>query len=306
MARLPDTTGLADEVVMPRTHRTAYDQAIRGAGARVVDVGTNDRHLGTGAADVEPWELAAAIGEDTAAVGYVQKEYTTPDLATVADVAHEAGVPVVVDAAAELPPVENLSRFLEAGADLVAFSGGKAVRGPQTTGFLVGRADLVASAAAQHLDSHAAAGAWDPPGAFGLDRYDGVPRQGVGRPMKVGKEELVGAIRALELFLAEDHDARRAAWRDRAAEVAAALDQLPGLAASVSEGPESVSPWTDVTVDPAAAGVTALELVRSLRAERPRVFVGADDAADGRFTVNPMCLTDEEAAYVVERIEATL
>jgi L-seryl-tRNA(Ser) seleniumtransferase len=148
MSRLPDTEGLADEVIMPRTHRTGYDHALRTAGAEIADIGTNDRHLGTGSRNVELWEYEDAISEDTAAIAHVYKEYVDPPLAEVCDLAHEHDLPVVVDAAAELPPVENLSWFTEQGADLVTFSGGKAIRGPQTTGVLAGREDLVESVAA--------------------------------------------------------------------------------------------------------------------------------------------------------------
>ena len=110
MARLPETDGVADEIVMPRTHRTGYDHALRAAGATIVDIGTNDRTLGTGATDVEPWEFDAAIGDDTAGVAVMQKEYTTPALERVVEVAHRNDVPVIVDAAAELPPKRNLER----------------------------------------------------------------------------------------------------------------------------------------------------------------------------------------------------
>ncbi|MFB6074680.1 MAG: aminotransferase class V-fold PLP-dependent enzyme [Haloarculaceae archaeon] len=305
MDRLPDTAGLADEVVMARTHRTGYDHAIRAAGARIVDVGTNDRHLGTGARNVEPWEVADAIGEDTAAVAYVQKEYTEPPLETVVEIAHERDVPVLVDAAAELPPSTNLERFVDAGADLVAFSGGKAIRGPQSTGVLAGRGDLIRSVAAQHLDMHAAEDAWEPP----LDLVDpddlgGVPRQGLGRGFKVGKEELVGIIRALELFLEEDQDAVRAEWRDRAEAVAAGLADLP-VAVDLIDDPTSPAPWLAVTLEEGAP-LSATNLAARLRRERPRVYVGADDADDGELAINPTCLSDAEADYLVERFAAHL
>ncbi|MFB6206459.1 MAG: aminotransferase class V-fold PLP-dependent enzyme [Haloglomus sp.] len=307
MSRLPDTTGVADEVVMPRTHRTGYDHAIRAAGATVVDVGTNDRSLGTGSRNVEPWMYADAIGEETAAVAHVYKAHEGPALAEVCEVAHERDVPVVVDAAAELPPVENLSWFTEQGADLVAFSGGKAIRGPQTTGILAGRADLVASVAAQHLDTHAAGEVWDPPERL-LDRsrFDGVPAQGIGRPLKVGKEELVGLLVALESFVEEDHDATRDEWRARAEGVAESLDDVEGLSTTIADGAKNAAPTVTVAVDESSASVSAVDLVGALRQEDPRVFVGADALAESQFTVNPMCLTDAEAEYVVERVRATL
>lgn len=307
MSRLPETGELADEVVMARTHRTGYDRAFRNAGATIVDVGTNDVRLGTGSRDVEPWELRDAIGEDTAAVGYVAKPDLAPALADVVAIAHEEGVPVIVDAAAELPPTTNLERFVDAGADLVAFSGGKAIRGPQTTGILAGREEYVRSAALQHLDLHAAEAVWDPPASLvDAAALDGVPRQGVGRPAKVGKEELVGLLRALELFVAEDHDARRQEWLARAERTRDALDDHPALSATLRDDPKTaVVPDVVVQVDEAELGRATAELVLALRREDPRVFVGADHLADARFTVNPMCLSDDEAAYLTERVLAT-
>jgi L-seryl-tRNA(Ser) seleniumtransferase len=305
MSRLPDTGGVDDEVVMPRTHRTGYDHAIRTAGATVVDIGTSDRYLGTGSRNVEPWMYADAIGEDTAAVAHVYKAYEGPPLAEVCEIAHEHDLPVIVDAAAELPPVENLSWFTEQGADMVAFSGGKAIRGPQTTGILAGRADLIESVAAQHLDMHAAGEVWDPPERL-LDRsaFDGVPAQGIGRPLKVGKEELVGLLAALDAFLDEDHEATRRAWRARTERVADALGEVAGLSTSIADGAKNAAPTVEVAVDGAVTGLSTVDLVAALRREDPRVFVGADAVEDARFTVNPMCLTDEEADYVIERVRA--
>lgn len=307
MSRLPDTEGLPDEIVMARTHRTGYDHALRASGATIVDVGTNDRHLGTGSRNVEPWEFADAITEDTAAVGYVEKAYTEPDLEVVCEIAHDHDVPVVVDAAAELPPVANLERFVDAGADLVAFSGGKAIRGPQTTGILAGRKDLVRSVAAQHLDMHAAEEVWEPPRSLlDVEELGGVPRQGIGRPMKVGKEELAGLIRALEAFQEEDHESLAAEWAARSEDVAAAIADAPGVTTAITAAEKvSVAPEVSVSVDPNAARLSAAELVGALRREEPRIFVGADSLPAG-LTVNPMCLTEEETEYVIERLQAYL
>jgi L-seryl-tRNA(Ser) seleniumtransferase len=303
MERLPDTEGVANEVVMPRTHRTGYDHAIRTAGAQIVDVGTNDRHLGTGSADVEPWELDAAITENTAAVAHVQKPYGTPSLADVAEVAHANDVPVIVDAAAELPPVENLSTFVERGADLVAFSGGKAIRGPQTTGILAGRGDLVASAAAQHLDMHAADEVWTP-GLIDADQFAGVPRQGIGRSMKVGKEELAGLIKALQLFVEDDHDENRRQWREQAKRIADALTASDRLSLDIDDGGKGVSPEVIVRVTDGDGGPTATDVTAALRREEPRVVVGADRLDESVLTINPMCLDQDEVDYVSKRVLA--
>ncbi|MFC7070490.1 aminotransferase class V-fold PLP-dependent enzyme [Halobaculum lipolyticum] len=306
MARLPHTAE-TPEVVMPRTHRTEYDHAIRAAGATIVDVGTNDPHLGTGARETEPWEIEDAITDATVAVGYIAKSYTKPALSTVTEIAHDHDVPVIVDAAAELPPVDNFERFTAAGADLVAFSGGKAIRGPQTTGILAGRQDLIRSVAAQQLDTHAAEAVWEPPTELlDPDHLGGVPRQGIGRPMKVGKEELIGLLAALDAFIEEDHDARTAEWRERSESIAAALEPLAGVHTEIAAAEKvSVAPEVHVHIDAAVAQTDATSLVGALRREEPRVFVGADSLPSS-FTINPMCLRDEEADYVVERLRAHL
>jgi L-seryl-tRNA(Ser) seleniumtransferase len=308
MARLPDTEGIADEIVMPRTHRTGYDHALRAAGATVVDVGTNDPHLGTGAVETELWELDTAITEETAAVAYIAKTYTEPSLSEVAAIAHNKDVPVIVDAAAEVPPTENFQRFVDAGADLVAFSGGKAIHGPQTTGILAGREKLIRSVAAQNLDMHAEPTVWNPPETVFPDwNDDGVPRQGIGRPLKIGKEELVGLLRALDLFLEEDQNAKQDEWRERSKRVAESLGSLNGVSTEVTgEGKISVAPEAVVTLDEEVTLLTCVELVAALRAEDPRIFVGADAADEGRFIVNPMCLDDDQAEYVIDRIRAQI
>lgn len=304
MSRLPDTDGVADEIVMPRVHRNGYDHALRASGARIVDVGNNDNHLGTGSVDTELWEIEDAIGENTVAVAYMEKAYTQPPLAEVCEVAHDNGVPVIVDAAAELPPTDNFRQFIEDGADLVAFSGGKAIRGPQTTGILAGKRKYIESVAMQHLDMHVAREVWEPPADFvDVERFGGVPRQGIGRHLKVGKEELVGLIRALELFVDEDQDALAETWTARAESIADGLGAADGYEVHLTEGGKlMVAPEVYVEVDADAAGIDATALVRELRRENPRIFVGPDQIHEGALTVNPMCMTDEEAEYVVERI----
>ncbi|WP_254280807.1 aminotransferase class V-fold PLP-dependent enzyme [Haloarcula marina] len=306
MSTLPDTEGVADEVVMPRSHRNGYDHAIRAAGATIVDVGNNDNYLGTGSKNTELWEIADAINDETVAVAYMEKSYSQPDLEDVVEVAHERDVPVLVDAAAELPPKSNLEKFIDQGADLVVFSGGKAIRGPQTTGILAGRADLIGSAAMQHLDMHVAEEVWEPPAdLINIERFGGVPRQGIGRQLKVGKEELVGLIRALELFVEEDTDELVANWEERSRTIAAALAEAPGYETTVEPaGKTNIAATVWVSVDADKAGIDTGSLVSELRKEDPRVFVGPDHIHESAFTVNPSCLTDEESEYVIERLLA--
>ena len=115
--------------------------------------------------------------------------------------ARQHSLPVLVDAAGELPPISNLRSFIESGADLVAFSGGKALRGPQSTGILCGRKEYIASVALQHLDMDEHFEVWEPPEYFiAKSELAGLPRHGIGRGFKVAKEEIAGVLTALELF----------------------------------------------------------------------------------------------------------
>lgn len=306
MNALPGTDEIPSDIVMPRSHRNGYDHAFRTAGATLVEAGGNDAALGTGAANTELWELDAAIDEETVAVGYMAKPATTPTLESVVRVAHDNDVPVIVDAAAELPPTENLSRFVEMGADLVVFSGGKAIRGPQTTGIVAGRRELVESIALQHLDMHTDPAVWDPPSKLiDPDSIPGVPRQGIGRGFKTGKEEISGLIAALEAFIETDHDAEQTRWADLADDMAERCRGHPDLAVSVAADGKSDGVPT-VAVKLRAAGPDAVDLASLLRKEDPRVFVGTDRLEENLIMLNPMCLTDDEAEYVVDRILARL
>ena len=148
--------------------------------------------------------------------------------------ARARGVPVLVDAAAQLPPKANLRRFVAAGADLVVFSGGKAIGGPQASGILCGRRDLVAAAALQMLDMDYPEGAFAPPAGF-IDpaRLRGLPPHGIGRPCKVGKEQVVGLLAALDLFVREDEAGELRRQVRLLEELAAALAPLPDVAVSI-------------------------------------------------------------------------
>ena len=137
---------------MVRSQRNQYDHAIRSAGVHIIEVGLPDRVAGAGIRDAESWEIAAAVTERTAAIVYVANASARPRIEEVAHVANSKHVPLLVDAAAQLPPASNLRRFLAAGADLVAFSGGKAIGGPQGSGILCGGRDLIMSAILQQLD----------------------------------------------------------------------------------------------------------------------------------------------------------
>src|SRR5215218_6757721 len=240
MDRLPDTTGLQDEVVVQRGHRNAYDHAIRAAGVRMVEVG----YLGyPGAGGTHSWQLAAAINERTAAVAcpILDTPGTVP-LPEVCQIAHERGNPVIVDAAAELPPRANLRRFITEGADLVVFSGGKAIGGPQASGILAGRSDLIASVALQHQDMDVRADTWNKRSLLSEGQVRGVPHQGFGRSMKVGREEIVGLITALRRYAAGSDGADAACWSGLLDRIAELVGEIPGVTLSKAFNPRKPIP----------------------------------------------------------------
>src|SRR5262249_35850724 len=154
-----------------------------------------------------PWQIAEAITDHTAAVLWpVIEALGVVSLEEVCRIAHERNVPVIVDAAAALPPAENLRRFVAEGADVVVFSGGKGLQGPQASGILAGRAAIVESVALQQQDMDVFAETWTWRARY-LDNgvLKGPPHQGIGRGFKVGKEEAVGLMVALQRYLQRDH-----------------------------------------------------------------------------------------------------
>src|ERR687898_201735 len=304
MDRLPDTMGLKDEVVIQLGHRNAYDHAIRAVGVRMLEVG----YLGyPGAGGTQPWQIAAAIGERTAAVAcpILDTPGTVP-LPAVCQIAHERGVPVIVDAAAELPPRANLRRFIAEGADLVVFSGGKAIGGPQASGILAGRADLIASVALQHqdMDVRPETWSWRPLLASGL--LAGVPHQGFGRSMKVGREEIVGLITALRRFAAGSDEDDLERWQRCLDPIERALEGLPGIRVSRHVAQHKPVPSLRIDLDGDRVATRAYDLVNRLLDGEPLIAIDQSYAEHGRLSINPQGLTAEEATAVARRLREEL
>lgn len=274
IGRLPrDLDGLKDEVVVHKSQRNGYDFAVRQAGVRLVEIGPSVA------------ELDRAIGERTAAVLYFAgrlAEGSLP-LETVVEVARRRGVPVVVDGAAQIPPIANLWAYTRAGADLAIFSGGKGLRGPQSSGLILGRADLIEAV-----------------------RLNGPPNQAIGRPMKVGKEEMLGLLAAVEWSLSLDEPALLARYERQVARVVDAVRNIPGVAAERDFPSEAGQPMPRALVrfDAAALGFDRDEVVRRLGEGDPYVEV-AKSGADGIW-INPQTLEDGEEAIVVDRLLAAL
>ncbi|MBS7788457.1 hypothetical protein KTR66_00545 [Roseococcus sp. SDR] len=295
MNRLPAVREGRCEFLISRSQRNMYDRAIETAGGRLVDVGIPDRVSGAGVRDASAAEFADAITPRTAGIVFVAQPQAEPPLPEIVAVARAAGIPVIVDAAAQLPPAGNLRRFIAEGADLVAFSGGKAIGGPQASGILAGQGVLVASALAQMLDLDLPAAQFRAPAEFpALSQLAFFPRTGIGRSCKVAREEVMGLLVALRRFVNEDAATRRAGWQARldAVRAASGLDFEAGAAGEV--------PLLLLRL-PDARAVEA-----RLRAGRPAVHVNPSRLAEGILTINPISLHERDAPRLGELLRAAL
>jgi D-glucosaminate-6-phosphate ammonia-lyase len=274
-ACLPYTDGIKNEILIHKRGRVGYAFAIQQAGGRLVEVGTE--------AGATPEELEGAITDKTAAIFYFYNATTLEGqvpLKRAIEIAHQAGIPLVVDAAAQLPPVDNLWAFTRMGADLALFSGGKGLAGPQSSGLILGRRDLIDACA-----------------------FNGCPRAYIGRPMKVGKEELVGLLTAVRLYLDLDHDQVTQTYEEQVQTVIDAFSGRPHILARRSFPSEAGQPMprAEVVLDEEALGITRDELLVQLRAGDPSIALSAAGAS-GIF-VNPQTLTAGQEEIIIGRID---
>jgi len=273
-------TAARPRVVVQRVHLSPYAQNVRQAGVDLIEVGY--------AQNATPEEhLAVALTAPTVAVLYTAGRPYERDgipLARVVALARAHDVPVIVDAAALVPPAANLWRFTEAGADLAVFSGGKGLQGPQDAGLVVGRADLVATI--QSINA---------------------PIHGVGRAMKLSKEDVVGLLAAVELALAADEGARYAKLRERAERVADGLRGVRGLEVTVlPDGRQGQPcPRTLARLSP-ELGWRRADLLAALRAGDPAIVLGPYEDDPEAFYVHPLGLDDDEADAVVAAVRRVL
>jgi D-glucosaminate-6-phosphate ammonia-lyase len=278
MMRLPDSTGMKNEIIIHKSQRFAYDQLYRAAGAKFVEIGDGRRCY--------PWQLEAAFTENTAAVAYLFAAFVSRraiPLPEVCEIAHAHGVPVIVDAASTLPPRDNLRRFIREGADLVILSGGKGIRGPQGTGVLVGRADLIEAAAA-----------------------NASPNQFLGRSMKVAKEEIMGLVTALQIFNDEDEDADIAHHRKMAERVVDALIEIPGLRVSVQHDEwDYLVPTALIEFTSEWNGPSRDQVFQAMATGEPAIHLYQLGDPD-EFGVEPINLDEEELEIVIRRLREEL
>jgi len=232
------------DVIIQKAHRFGYERAVRNCGVRLVEVETRE-------------DLERAVSDQTAMLLFYNnnnKEGQIRDEEFV-QLGRKHSIPTLNDAAADVPPVENLWKYTAMGFDLVAFSGGKGIRGPQSAGLLLGSKALIAAA-----------------------RLNGSPNgNAIGRGMKVNKEEMVGMLAALEIFVRKDHAAEAREYERRAEEIRKAAASVAGVHAEIFV-PEVANhvPHVRVSWDAASTGARAADVVRALQAGEPSIAIRSE------------------------------
>jgi D-glucosaminate-6-phosphate ammonia-lyase len=278
LQRLPNLAGLKNEVISPRHSRNVYDHAIRMLGVRMVEV-----------SDVE--QLQKAFNPRTAMVMVLAQPAADREplsTQTVSRIAREHNVPVIVDAAAEVLTIPN--KHLQAGATMVCYSGGKCLRGPQAAGLLLGRKDLVQAA-------------W----------LHSAPHHAFGRSLKVGKEEIMGMLAAVEAWVKRDYQAEFKVWESWLANISKSVTSVPGVTTEVlhPNGLSNHSPRLRIQWDAAKLGITGREIEKHLYDTEPRIILGAASGdrrgnAPSSVTIMPYMMMPEDHKVVADRLRAVL
>ncbi len=278
MARLPDTSGMANKILIQAGHRYHYERAATVPGGRLVEVGEKS---GT-TAD----QLRSALGQDVAAVmfpAHLDGKPGTLSLVDVIAIAHERGVPVLVDAAGRVYPLDKFRSYARDGADLVAF-GAKYVGALNASGILCGRKDLV-DAAVQHSFIGFETTAWE---------------KSIGRPLKLDRQTIVAVVTALQEWLETDHDARLAGYERRLKAMAAELDGAPGVTIDLVNGDGASPRVLRLSFDPARGRYDAATVLSKLWSGVPAIAVGRD--GDNAISINPVTLREEDDGVVASRL----
>jgi L-seryl-tRNA(Ser) seleniumtransferase len=279
ISQLPITEGIPNELIIQRGHRFIYDHLYLAPGSRFVEVG---RPTGCTLDEIE-----AAIGPNTAGIIHLESPFKSElgvALTDLADLAHSRDLPVLADCASMLPPRVNLTKFTQQGADLVSFSGGKAVRGPQSTGFLVGKPEWIEYA-----------------------RLNNAPNPGVTRAQKVSKEEIAGLLAALEAFTAIDEDAETKACRDQMNFIVDQIAEIPGISAEVLHNYDHYIPHAVVKFTENWNGPTYGEIAERMKSGNPRIYAAIDYRPNpDRMWIDPLNLQDGEVEIVAEQLRNIL
>ncbi|MFC6861233.1 aminotransferase class V-fold PLP-dependent enzyme [Zunongwangia atlantica] len=277
---IPNLPGERPEVIMQTNHRYVFDQAITTTGAKIIEVNNEE-------------EMRKAFNKNTvmalffnAAESWYGVKNTISHEKFVA-ICKEHNVPSFIDAAADVPPVENLFKYQKMGFDLVTFSGGKMIRGPQSAGLLFGKESLI-EAAKLNYSPHEAP---------------------IGRPMKVNKEEIFGMYAALKIYLEKDHDKEWQDWMDRTSAISTTLDKVDGVKTEViiPEGPANVFPTLDVTWDTNKIKITGNQLYEKLKSGTPSIVTSKTTKNNKQFiNVGVVLLKPEQVSIVANQIKKEL
>jgi uncharacterized pyridoxal phosphate-dependent enzyme len=265
--QLPDLTGMKSEVIIQKSHRNPFDHQLRATGVKLVEIETRE-------------ELRKAVNPKTAMMHFSNFANAAGEIKVDewVKLAKEYSIPSFIDAAADTPPVSHLWDYTKMGYDLAAFSGGKAMRGPQCAGLLIGRKDLVAYALlnnSPHEDT-------------------------LGRSQKVGKEEIVGMVKALESYLNEDHEALNKEWQRRLDVISSAVKKVAGVSTTFSV-PDIANhvPHMEINWDPRRISLTVQEASKQLRSGKPAIVL---DRSGNGFSMNSFMLQPDEEKIIAERL----
>jgi uncharacterized pyridoxal phosphate-dependent enzyme len=271
--QIPDLTGMKSEVIIQKSHRNPFDHQLRNTGIKLIEVETRE-------------DLQRAVNPRTAMMHFSNFANAAGQIKVDewVKLGKQYNILCMNDAAADTPPVSHLWDYANLGYDLITFSGGKAIRGPQCAGMLIGRKELVACALlnnSPHEDT-------------------------LGRSQKVGKEEIIGMVKALEMYLNEDHEALSQEWQSRLQLVAREVAKLSGVSTEffVPDIANHV-PHLRITWDESKMGITAQEVSRSLRKAKPPIVIGSGEGHPG-LAMNSFMLQPGEAEIVAQQLSRVL
>ena len=266
--QLPDLTGMKSEVIIQKSHRNPFDHQLRGTGVKLIEIETRD-------------QLRRAVNERTAMMHFTNFANAAGQIKVDewVSVAKELKLPCMNDAAADTPPLSHLWDYANMGYDLITFSGGKAMRGPQCAGLLIGREDLVHYALLNNSPFE----------------------DTLGRGQKVGKEEIIGMIKALELYLAEDHDALAREWQQRLNTVSTQITKIPGVSTAFFT-PDLANhvPHMQITWD-TKVSLTTQQASQILRAGTPSIAIGGGEGRPG-LAMSSFMLQPGEEQIIAEQM----
>ena len=272
--RLPDTTGMKNEIILQKSHHSCYDNQMTAVGAKLIDVET--------AADVKK-----TVNERTALMFFMNYvEGSRIKAAEWIELARSFKIPTLIDAAADVPPLERFTEYTKMGFDLVAFSGGKALRGPNDTGLLLGRKDLI-DAAKKNTNPNCGT---------------------IGRALKVSKEDMVAQLAAVERFVKLDHAAEQREWERRIGVIEAALKDIPTLKAErIIPAIANHVPHVQFTWDEKKVTITPAEVTKQLAAGEPSIIIGrVHGTGDKGIVISVFVLQEGEEKIVAERLRGIL